>query len=145
MNRLTVIGNLTKEPTLRTTQTGKTVCSFTVAVNRRKTQNGQQEVDYFNVSAWDKLAENCNKFLDKGRKVAVVGSVSARAYEGNDGSPRAQMEITANEVEFLSGRNDDSGDGYSNTSTSSYQNAPSREYDDEEAGYKPVASDDLPF
>ena len=78
MNKLTIIGNLTRDPQLRTTQTGVNVCDFTVAVNRRQSaqqrQNGQQpEADFFRVTAWRELGENCSKYLAKGRKVAVVG------------------------------------------------------------------------
>lgn len=102
MNKLTIIGNLTRAPETRVTQTGKNVCTFTVAVNRRKSPSGQQEADYFRVSAWDKLAEHCQKYLAKGKKVAVVGAVKVNTYNANDGSARAQLEVTADEVEFLS-------------------------------------------
>lgn len=102
MNKLTIIGNLTRDPVMRTTTSGQNVCSFTVAVNRRKTQNNQNpEADFFNVSAWNQQAENCAKYLAKGRKVAVVGPVSVRTYQGNDGKTYAQMDVMANEVEFL--------------------------------------------
>lgn len=104
MNKLTIIGNLTKDPELRTTTTGISVCSFTVAVNRRRPQEGQPETDYFQVSAWRERGENCAKFLQKGKKVCVVGPVSVRTYTANNGETRAQMEITADEVEFLSPR-----------------------------------------
>lgn len=108
MNKLTIIGNLTSDPEQRTTATGKTVTSFSVAVNRR----GGNEADFFRVSAWDKTAENCGKFLSKGRKVCVVGPVSVRTYQANNGETRASLEVTANEVEFLSPRNDgNSGNG----------------------------------
>lgn len=99
MNRLMIIGNLTREPETRATATGKTVCSFTVAVNRRGKDQG---ADYFRVSAWDKLGENCQRFLAKGRKVAVVGAVSVSTYDGQDGKTRASLEVVAQDVEFLS-------------------------------------------
>lgn len=103
MNKLTIIGNLTKKPELRVTSAGISVCSFTVAVNRRKTANNQNPgTDYFSVSAWRQLGENCAKFLDKGRKVAVVGAVSVRTYQAQDGTTRAILEVTADDVEFLS-------------------------------------------
>ena len=106
MNKTFIIGNLTKDPELRTTQSGVPVCSFTVAVNRPHTaQAGQQEADYFRVTAWRKLGESCSKWLIKGRKVSVVGSVSASAYVGKDGQAHAQMEINADDVEFLSPAN----------------------------------------
>jgi len=104
MNRLTIIGNLVRPPELRTTQSGISVCSFTVAVNRRRTGNGQPEADFFNVSVWRELGETCAKYLAKGRKVAVVGSVSVRSYTNRDGNPGATMEVLASEVEFLSPR-----------------------------------------
>lgn len=104
MNRLTIIGNLCADPQLRTTTSGKQVCSFTVAVNRRRTQGGQPEADYFAVSAWNQLGENCAKYLAKGRKVAVVGSVSVHTYQAQDGTARAQLDVMAQDVEFLSAR-----------------------------------------
>ena len=107
MNRLIIIGNLCRDPELRTTQAGVSVCSFTVAVNRRQTaaqrQNGQQaDADYFRVSAWRELGENCAKWLIKGKKVAVVGPVSVSTYQGNDGKTYANLEVLAQDVEFLS-------------------------------------------
>ena len=102
MNQLTIIGNLTKDPELRTTPSGISVCSFTVAVNRRKTNGQNPEADYFRVSVWRELGENCAKFLQKGRKVAVVGPVSVSTYKGSDGKTYANLEVTAQSVEFLS-------------------------------------------
>lgn len=94
---------MVRDPETRTTQSGKTVCSFTVAVN--KARSGQeQEADFFRVSAWNKLAENCQQYLAKGRKVCVVGPVSASTYQANDGSTRVSLDVMANEVEFLSSR-----------------------------------------
>ena len=103
MQQLTIIGNLTKEPELRTTNTGKEVCSFTVAVNRRKTVNNPDPgADYFRVSAWEERGRTCNKYLTKGSKVCVVGTVSARAYINNNGEASANIEVRADDVEFLS-------------------------------------------
>lgn len=107
MNKLTIIGNLCKDPELRTTTSGISVCSFTVAVNRRQTaaqrQSGQQaKADYFRVSAWRELGENCGKWLIKGKKVCVVGPVSVSTYTGQDGKTYANLEVTAQDVEFLS-------------------------------------------
>lgn len=102
MNKLTIIGNLVRDPELRSTRDGIQVCTFTVAVNRRKTGNGQQEADFFRVSAWRELGVNCSKWLIKGKKVAVVGPVSVSTYTGNDGKTYANMEVIAQDVEFLS-------------------------------------------
>lgn len=101
MNHIVIIGNLVKDPESRTIPSGTTVCNFTVAVNRRR-GGAQQEVDYFRVSAWGATGENCQKFLTRGKKVAVVGSVSASAYMSNDGKPMASLEISTVDVQFLS-------------------------------------------
>ena len=131
MNKLTIIGNLTKDPELRTTTNGTSVCSFTVAVNRKgNRQNGQPEVDYFNVTAWRERGETCAKYLAKGRKVAVTGPVSVRVWESN-GKHGANMEVTADEVEFLSPR----------------ESQPQEETPviDRHTGFEQVTTDDLPF
>lgn len=107
MNKVFLIGNLTRDPELRTTPSGVSVCSFTIAVNRRRASSaeaGQPEADFFRVSAWRQLGENCSKYLAKGRKVSVVGTVSASAYVGNDGQARASLEVQADDVEFLTPR-----------------------------------------
>ena len=105
MNKLFIVGNLTRDPELRTTSSGVSVCSFTVAVNRRRSANSaannQPEADFFRVSAWRQLGENCSRYLAKGRKVAVTGSVSVSTYQGNDGVTRASLEVNADDVEFL--------------------------------------------
>lgn len=126
MNKLTIIGNLTRDPELRTTTTGKNVCSFSVAVNKRNRQNGQDEADFFNVSTWNGLADICSKYLSKGRKVAVVGSVSLHTYTTQKGEQRADMQVTADDVEFLSPRGEPI-----NT--------------DKQTGYEVVSPDDMPY
>ena len=146
MNRLTIIGNLTRDPEQRTTPSGATVCSFSVAVNRRgrrDAQNNQPEADFFRVSAWNQLGENCAKYLAKGRKVAVVGPVSVHTYQGSDGQTRASLEVMANEVEFLSSRNEiDSEGGYS-APADAPSAAPAA--DTASAGFTAEETDELPF
>ena len=108
MKQIVIIGNLCRDPELRTTQSGIPVCSFTVAVNRRKTpEAGQPEADFFRVTTWRKLAELCSKYLAKGRKVAVVGEISLQQYNDANGLPRYSMEVQADEVEFLTPRTAD--------------------------------------
>ena len=103
MNKIFIIGNLCADPKLRSTRDGIAVCSFTVAVNRRTHgAQAQPEADYFRVTAWRGLGETCAKYLARGRKVAVCGSVSAVPYTAQDGTARASLEITADDVEFLS-------------------------------------------
>ena len=100
MNKLVIIGNLTADPELRSTTSGISVCTFTVAVNRRS-KSDKQEADFFRVTAWRELGETCSKFLAKGRKVAVTGAVSVSSYQGKDGKAYANLEVRADEVEFL--------------------------------------------
>ncbi len=127
MNKLTIIGNVTKDPEHRTTREGVPLCSFTVAVNR-KGRDGQQEADFFRVTAWRQLGDICARYLLKGRKVCVIGPVSARAYQGNDGNARVSLEMTAEEVEFLSPKGEQTES----------PKPPVQEYLD-------VGEDDLPF
>lgn len=137
MNKLTIIGNLTKDPELRTTAQGVNVCDFTVAVNRRHQTNGQPEADFFRVTAWRVLAENCAKHLSKGRKVCVVGSVSARAYQTQSGETRVSLEVTAEDVEFLSPKADQQ--------EASYQRQERQAIQQENQGFTAVETDDIPF
>jgi single-strand DNA-binding protein len=102
MNKLTIIGNLTRDPELRTTPSGVSVCTFTVAVSRKKSD----EADYFRVTAWRERGEICAKWLIKGRKVCVVGPVSVSTYQGQDGKVHANLEVNADEVEFLSSKSE---------------------------------------
>jgi single-strand DNA-binding protein len=99
MNRVFIIGNLTKDPELRTTNSGISKCSFTVAVQRR----GQdKQADFIPVVAWRGLADNCGKYLAKGRQVAVCGSIQTRSYDTASGDKRYVTEVVADEVQFLS-------------------------------------------
>ena len=101
MNKVFLIGNLSKDPELRTTNSGTSVCTFSIAVNRRKDKDGNSTADFFSIVAWRQLAELCGKYLAKGRKVSVVGELQNRSYEANDGTKRHVTEIVANEIEFL--------------------------------------------
>ena len=131
MNQLIIIGNLTKEPELRHTQDGIAVCGFTVAVNRKKTLNNQDPgADFFNINAWRQLGENCAKFLQKGKKVAVTGRISLRTWE-KEGKHGASLEVLAEDVEFLSPR----------VSDPPAESAPV----DSSSGMAVVETDDLPF
>ena len=103
MNKIFLIGNLTKAPEMRQTQSGLPVCTFSLAVNRRRSgREGERETDYIDVVAWRGLAETCGKYLDKGRKVAVVGMLQTHRYEDKQGNKRTAFEVVADDVEFLS-------------------------------------------
>ena len=134
MNKVFIVGNLTRDPELRTTRDGIAVCSFTVAVNRRNrgAEAGQPDADYFRVTAWRGLGENCNRFLSKGKKVSVVGTVSVSTYTAQDGSTRASLDVTADDVEFLSPKGESVP-------------APVQEKRDPESGFVQVDDDELPF
>ena len=106
MNKVILIGNLTRDPEISTTNSGVNVCKFTIAVKRPFAgQDGERETDFFNVVAWRGLGDNCGKFLKKGSKCAVIGSLQNRNYDAQDGTKRYVTEIIANEVEFLSSQN----------------------------------------
>ena len=101
MNKVEVIGNLTRDIELHKTQSGKKVATFNIAVN-----GYNDTTDFFTVNVWNAQAENCAKYLSKGKKVAIVGELHNRSYEDKDGNKRIVCEITANEVEFLSPKED---------------------------------------
>ena len=105
MNKVILIGNLTKDPELTTTTSGISVCRFSLAVSRRFTNSeGERETDFINVVVWRNLADNCHKFLRKGSKAAVVGNIQTRSYDAQDGSKRYVTEVVAEEVEFVGAR-----------------------------------------
>ena len=127
MNKLSIIGNLTRDPETRVTQSGSSVCSFTVAVDRR----GQDDkTDFFRVSAWNKTGDTCQKYLAKGRKVAVTGPVSVSTYTGQDGKAYANLEVMAQDVEFLTPKGEQAAPAPAATANN---------------GYQEVTDDDLPF
>jgi single-strand DNA-binding protein len=111
MNKVFLIGNLTRDPEARMTPSGVAVTTFNIAVNRPvANQQGDKEVDFFGIVTWRKLAENCAKFLSKGKKVSVIGRLQTRSYDSN-GQKRWVTEVIADEVEFLSTRNGEERDG----------------------------------
>lgn len=104
MNRVTIIGRLTADPEMRTTPNGKTVTNFTVAVSRK---GDKDKTDFFRCAAWGKTGEVCGQYLSKGKKVCVIGEVSARAYTDKQGEAKASLEVFVSEVEFLSPRSEE--------------------------------------
>ena len=142
MNRITIIGNITKDPDSRQTQSGITCTTFTVAVNRRNRSSaadGQPEADFFRVTAWRQLGDICAKYLAKGRKVAVVGPVSLNTFKGKDNETHATLEVTADDVEFLSPRSDAPAQA-----AAAPDAAPAGDKK-EPSKYVEVETDDLPF
>jgi single-strand DNA-binding protein len=134
MNSLTIIGNLTREPDLQTTPNGKNVCKFAVAVNRKYANaNGEKEVDYFNVAVWGVPGENAAKYLSKGKKVAVRGSIQFRNYTDKDNNQRTTHDIMAEEVQYLSPVGNAQSGGTGDVTASSKNEM------------TPVQDDNLPF
>lgn len=153
MNKVFLIGNLTKDPEMRSTQSGVAVCNFSIAVNHRfrNAQTGQQETDFLNIVAWRQLAELCGRYLTKGRKVAVTGSIQTRTYEAKDGSKRTAWDIVADEVEFLTSQNQQSSTpsapgayttAASKDSGTAYAPQPHNDFD---GGFTQVDDEELPF
>ncbi len=138
MLKVFLIGNLVRDPELRSTQTGIPVCSFTVAVNRRRqgAEAGQQEADFVRVTTWRQLAENCNRYLAKGRKVGLSGTLTLGSYTGNDGQQRYNLDVQADEVEFLTPRSEG---GERQTAVPQAESQASGD------GFVRVDDDDLPF
>jgi single-strand DNA-binding protein len=107
MNKVILVGNLTRDPELTETPSGVAVCRFAIAVSRDyANSDGNRETDFFNITVWRGRAENCGKYLKKGNKVSIVGSLQNRSYEDKDGVKRNVTEVIASEVEFLTPKTD---------------------------------------
>ncbi len=113
MNKIFLIGNLTRDPERSETPAGIPVCRFAIAVNRPRSANGTQEVDYFNITAWRDLGDRVARYLKKGNKVAVVGSIQMRNYEDKQGIQRTYVDVIAQDVEFLTPKSQNEGDSSS--------------------------------
>lgn len=110
INRVVLVGRLTRDPELRTTTTGKSVCDFSIAVNKRiKPTDGSSDADFFRVNAWERTAEYVSNYLHKGRLVAVDGRLQSRKYTANDGTNREVVEIVADNVQALDRPREDDG------------------------------------
>ncbi|MCL2630131.1 MAG: single-stranded DNA-binding protein [Firmicutes bacterium] len=146
MNRICLIGNLTRDPEASTIPSGIKVCKFTIAVNRSfSNADGTRQADFIPVVCWRNSAENCAKFLKKGSKVGVTGSLQIRTFDAQDGTKRYVAEVQADEVQFLSTKNDsdsqDYGGGFDDVQT-----LPEATQAKKIETLKPIADDgDLPF
>ncbi len=113
MNKVFLIGNLTRDPELTETSGGVSICRFSIAVNRNYSgSDGERKTDFFNVTAWRGLGETVARFAKKGNKVAVSGSIELRNYEDSQGVKRTGVDIIAQDVEFLTPRGSSSDSGY---------------------------------
>ena len=149
MNKVILIGRLTKDPELRTTPSGVATTSFTVAVDRNfvNQQSGQREADFINCVAWRKQAENISRYCFKGTQVAVEGRIQTRNYDAQDGTKRYVTEVICDNVTFLGSKN-------SNGNNSSMSSEPSSDIETTDLDEDPYANmgdevaltdDDLPF
>lgn len=134
MNRIQIIGRLTANPELKSTKSGVQVCTFNVAVGRRF---DKEETDFFPVTVWRDAAVHCNKYLTKGSQVAISGSLQIRRYDDKDGKKCTAVDLQADEVEFLSFKND----AEDNKSVQKQSNLKQTTMEDLEE----IDDDDMPF
>jgi single-strand DNA-binding protein len=151
INRVTITGNLTRDPELRTLSSGNSVCSLRVACNGRRrnpqTQQWEDVPNYFDVTVWGAQGENCNKYLTKGRGVAIDGRLQWREW-GEEGAKRQAVDIVAENVQFLGGRDDaggGNGNGFSSSVRASESDVPIDTGDFERTPVSAAADDDIPF
>lgn len=140
MNKAMIIGNLTRDPELRTTASGLSVCQFTVAVGRSFSKD-KDEADFIPVVTWRGLADNCGRYLTKGSKVAVSGRIQTRSYDDNNGNRRYVTEIIADDVEFLTPK------GQSGQRGDNVPPPPSDDglFEDEKSDFEPLDDEQMPF
>jgi single-strand DNA-binding protein len=147
-NQVILMGNLTRDPELRTTPNGQSVCSFSLALNRSykgADGNWQEATDYVDVVAWGPLGERVSQYLNKGRPCLVNGRLQSSSWE-KDGQKRTKVEVVANDVTFLGGRGEGEGGGASAPASSSAKST--KKTDDiviEDIGDEPINLDDIPF
>lgn len=165
MNKIIIIGNLGRDPEMRYSTSGNPMTSFSVATNRRYTVNGEQreQTEWFNCTAYGRLADTCNQYLGRGQQVYVEGRLSTRQYERRDGGPGFSLDVFVTDVQFLGRRGDQMDDGgYGGQSDRGYPDrGDSSGYGDQRGGYddrrgagygasgggggEPMDVDDLPF
>ena len=143
MNKVILIGNLAADPELRRTASDVPVCTFRLAVQRRfSNAQGVKEADFFTIVAWRQTAELCSRYLTKGRKCAVVGSLQTRSYDAQDGSKRYVTEIIADNVEFCDSRPDGARPRTDNPPP---VQEPPAGYGMNNGGFTEIDDDELPF
>lgn len=142
MNKVILVGRLTRDPELKTTANGISVCSFTIAVNRRfRNAQGEYDADFINCVAWRQSAELLGKYFAKGRMVGVVGSIQTRNYDNKDGQKVYVTEVSVDEVHFVESKSASQGVGFESAPAPMADEAPTM-------GFSPMpdtTDDDLPF
>lgn len=147
MNKVFLIGNLTRDPELTNTASGVAVCHFSIAVQRGYTsQDGERQTDFFNCTAWRGLAETIGKYAKKGKKIAVGGSVQLRNYEDNQGVKRTAVDIFVEDVEFLTPKsNAETGEFEAKASSSTHSSVDSGNVRNKPTLQAMDGDDDIPF
>ena len=142
MNKVILVGNLTRDPELITTNSGISLCRFSLAVQRRfANESGEREADFINIVVWRGQADNCYKYLKKGSKAGVVGSIQTRSYDGTDGTKKYSTEVVAEEVEFLSTKSA-SGDDFAQDEPAGSKSTGKSDVVNK---FEPIDDDNLPF
>lgn len=143
MNKVVLVGRLSKDPELRSTQSGTAVVSFTVACDRRFVKEGEErQADFINCVAWNKTAEFVSRYFTKGMRIALDGRIQTRSYDDQNGNKRYITEVVAEDVEFAQSKNENGAGGYqADTPAYSAPQAPSVDIN----GFMPVEEEDLPF
>jgi single-strand DNA-binding protein len=151
LNQVTLMGNLTRDPELRQTPNGSSVCSFSLALNRSyRDANGewQEATDYVDIVAWGPLGERVSQYLNKGRRCLVQGRLQSRSWE-QEGQKRSKVEVLANDVTFLDGRSDSNGENSPDEETPPAPSKKSKKNTQdvviEDVSDEPINLDDIPF
>ncbi len=145
-NQAIVMGNLTRDPEMRTTPSGQNVTSFSIATNRSwQDQSGEKKdaVEYHNVVAWGKLGELVDTYLKKGRKALVLGRLQTRSWEAEDGSKRQRTEIVASDINFVGGQSE--GSSFTDNNTAVQKPSKTKDAPAEDLGEGEINLDDIPF
>ncbi len=152
INRVIITGNLTRDPELRSLPSGNSVCSLRVACNGRRrnpsTQEWEDQPNYFDVTVWGAQGENCERFLSKGRPVAVDGRLQWREWTDKEGQKRQSVDIVADSVQFLGGRDDaggGNGNGFSSGARATESDVPIDTGDFERTPVGASTDEDIPF
>lgn len=141
MNKVILMGRLTKDPELRQSQNGISVARFTIAVNRRFAKDGQQQADFINCVAWRQTGEFITKYFEKGSMIAVVGSIQTRSWDGNDGKKQYATEVIVDEAYFTGSKSESSTGGNTDLSDSGLDDLNSQYGED----FATIGEEDLPF
>ena len=148
MNKVILMGRLTRDPEVRYTQTNNTlVASFSLAVNRRFARQGEErQADFINIVAWNKTGEFCSKYFKKGQQVGVIGRIQTRSWDDEQGQKRYATEVIAEEAYFAEGKRDGvSGDTFENTFGNSIPGSDAPMNFQGASDFETSSGDDLPF